>query len=639
MLEEMKIDEQNELAWSMRNSQTKDALRLSRTILERAVELKYELGQASSLRTSAYCNNLMGEHAAALNDCEQSFRLYESLQDNLGLFEITNVFGQIYWELGDYPTALSYVVEMVEHAQVMGDTAREADAHNNLSMIYARIDEMDKALTELNQALPLFRENGDSRGEFFALNNKAMIYHIWGDSEQALETAFESLAVANKIGLNSRKVKVLDTLGEIYIGMGDLENAMIFLNQAISIATEINLKRDHQSALAKIGKVLMLDNKVEEARDVYEFALAIAIETESKKEIFESHHALSDVYESMGDHEKALFHFKRFFHINNEVFSESSSRKLKDLEVRYRTESMRREAVLLRDKNEALNRLAGELDREVYRKTKELRTSLQNEKRLKRSLATALSREQEINQIKSGIINTISHEFRTPLNAIIGYSEYLLEEIEYEQGASSEMSHDIRRINVAGNNMLQLINDVLQLSQISSRTQMKVSISDIEITSFLDSLRRRFDPIMESQGNRFLISNQIESPKILIDLNIVNQILEKLLSNAAKFTENGEIELSLYQPEKGYLAFAVADSGIGIAEEHLEMIFESFRQVENSLSRQYEGTGLGLAIGKGLAEQLSGRIEVESEIGVGSVFTLILPDAIEEKPAEMIDFA
>ena len=139
---------------------------------------------------------------------------------------------------------------------------------------------------------------------------------------------------------------------------------------------------------------------------------------------------------------------------------------------------------------------------------------------------------------------------------------------------------------------------------------------------------------MQEQGNQLTVNYLLPFWERTSDEFKLRQILLNLLSNAAKFTEEGEVNLTIFQASESQVGFSVEDSGIGILEENLESIFESFRQIENSLSRNYEGNGLGLAISKGFAELLSGKIEVKSELHQGSTFTLYLPIYKNEDLAE-----
>ena len=275
------------------------------------------------------------------------------------------------------------------------------------------------------------------------------------------------------------------------------------------------------------------------------------------------------------------------------------------------------------------NQLMRHLDHEVTKQTAEIQQSLTREQDLRLSLAYSLEKEHEINRLKSNIIATISHELRTPLNAIIGFSENLIEEAEEFNNLETIYLNDIQRIRQAGSHLLQIINGILDLSKLEA-DQMSVNISSFEIDQMIQKVVDTVKPIIEKHGNTLLVNSQLTFYRLDSDELKIQQILLNLLTNAAKFTRNGTITLNLFQNNNGYICFSVKDTGIGISEENKAMIFDSFRQVDHSMSRVYEGTGLGLAISKQFAELLSGKIEMESELGSGSIFTLILPVSPEK---------
>ncbi|MFK7804410.1 MAG: hybrid sensor histidine kinase/response regulator [Anaerolineae bacterium] len=277
------------------------------------------------------------------------------------------------------------------------------------------------------------------------------------------------------------------------------------------------------------------------------------------------------------------------------------------------------------------NRLILNLDQEVVKRTNELHRSLVREQDLRQSLAVALNKEQDLNKLKSSIIATISHELRTPLNAIIGYSEVVIEEIEEEDDLDSCHVEDIRRIRQSGHHLLKIINGILDLSKLEAN-KMNLIFKDFDVQLFVDDLVGAISPLMIKQGNALKIDNRLTINTIRSDKLKVRQILLNFLTNAAKFTMNGLVTLSFYENADGDVCLAVKDTGIGISKENHAMIFDSFRQVEHSMSRSYDGTGLGLAICKQFAELLEGHIEIESELDQGSIFTLILP--ITQEPAE-----
>ncbi len=240
-------------------------------------------------------------------------------------------------------------------------------------------------------------------------------------------------------------------------------------------------------------------------------------------------------------------------------------------------------------------------------------------------LEAARFQAEEANEAKSRFLASMSHELRTPLNAIIGYSEMLIEEArDLEQDA---FVPDLDKIAGAGRHLLSLINDVLDLSKIEAG-KMEVFTEDFAVEPVLRDVASTIQPLMDKNRNHLSLEIAGSLGTMNSDQTKLRQNLFNLLSNAAKFTEGGEVTLQAareQRPGGDWLVFSVTDSGIGMTEEQTEKLFAAFTQADASTTRNYGGTGLGLSITRSFCRLIGGEIAVESTPGVGSRFTMELP--------------
>ncbi len=239
---------------------------------------------------------------------------------------------------------------------------------------------------------------------------------------------------------------------------------------------------------------------------------------------------------------------------------------------------------------------------------------------------------EETNRLKSEFLANVSHELRTPLNSIIGFSNVLQK--NKKENLLPKQLDQLEKINRNGINLLDLINNILDLSKIESG-RMEVELREIDIVSTVYNTLELLMPQATNNAKKISFTNSLGAStyKYITDEQKIKQVVVNLISNGLKFIENGsgEISVTIFE-ENGILKIAVKDNGIGIPEDKFEKIFEAFRQSDGSTTREFGGTGLGLTISKNMLELLGGYIDLESTVGEGSIFTICLPLNREQSP-------
>lgn len=250
----------------------------------------------------------------------------------------------------------------------------------------------------------------------------------------------------------------------------------------------------------------------------------------------------------------------------------------------------------------------------------QIAVAVENAKQYVAQVKTA-EKLREVDQIKSEFLASMSHELRTPLNSIIGFADVLLEGLDGD--LNERMEEDVRLIRDSGRHLRELIGDILDMSKIEAG-RMDLNYEEVDMRRMAHDLMATAQPLAQEKSLQLFMELDEEVGSMTADRTRVRQVLWNIMGNAIKFTDEGHVTLTM-KSKDDHLLVAISDTGIGIKQENIPIVFEQFRQVEGGLSRPSGGTGLGMPITKKLIELHGGTIWVESKIGVGSTFYFTLP--------------
>jgi signal transduction histidine kinase/CheY-like chemotaxis protein/methyl-accepting chemotaxis protein len=324
-------------------------------------------------------------------------------------------------------------------------------------------------------------------------------------------------------------------------------------------------------------------------------------------------------------------------HRNEELQSQAE-------ELQSQSEELQTQQEELKQTNEALEERTQELERQkeaIQQKNIALETTQMEMEKAKGAIEIKAQELEVASQYKSEFLANMSHELRTPLNSLLILAQLLAD--NKSGNLTTKQVEYAQTIQSAGSDLLSLINDILDLSKVEAG-KMELNLEALSLSDLIETLEQKFRPLAQKKGLAFLFDIADDLPSVFeTDTQRLKQILNNLLSNAFKFTDEGEIKLriqshfslpavfeQLWQPED-LIAISVQDTGIGIPEDKQQLIFEAFQQVDGTTSRRYGGTGLGLSISRQLVKLIGGEMTLESQLGSGSTFTLYLPKTLAAK--------
>ena len=286
-----------------------------------------------------------------------------------------------------------------------------------------------------------------------------------------------------------------------------------------------------------------------------------------------------------------------------------------------------------REQNQELMRILDELrnrQEELISLNRELEDTNRGVVALYAELDDKADHLRRADEVKSRFLSNMSHEFRTPLNSILALSRLLLDRTDGD--LSQEQEIQVSYIRKSAQSLSDLVNDLLDLAKVEAG-KITVHPGEFQVSDLFGALRGMLRPLLVSSTLNLVFEDPEEIPTIYSDEGKISQVLRNFISNALKFTEAGEVRVSAEYGGDGFITFHVRDTGIGIAREDQETIFLEFTQVDSGLQRKVKGTGLGLPLSRKLAELLGGSVEVESELGLGSVFSLRVPAKFRAREA------
>jgi len=582
------------------------ALELAQRSRDLFVACQDRSGQAKSLSLLGNITFKMGDYRRALEHNLEALGLRRELDQPEGQGQCLNNIGICYERLGDYSTALEHYLQSLKLKQECGDVRGQANSLMNIGGIYENLKQHQQAMDSYQKSLELFGSIGDRHGQSYSLNNIADCHQAQGQYDQALEHYGRSLEITRQVQDRQCEMIVIMNIGEVYLNRGDRELARQHLEQSIAMADGIADPYYQAVGRINLGELHIKSGQPALGIGVLGKALQLAIELGSKELQVRIHKLLAQAYELDGRQGPALEQFKLFYQAERDMLDQESRQKLDILQARHEMDQAKRETEIQRLKHQELAK--------AYKELEELASSYDRLNKANFELV-------ELDRLKSDFIGIVSHELKTPLTTLMGYTDYFINgklgQLTGQQTKAFEaMFRSVKKLN-------KQISDLLDFTRIESG-KLAVAAERFGLKELLDEVVAGQRVLAERKGLR--IKRHIGEPfTVTADRARIAQVLDNLVVNAVKFTEQGLIELIAEPAPDRQVKISVTDTGQGIPEESLPRVFDRFYQVEGSSSRKYAGMGLGLAIVKAIVEAHGGEVQVRSTIGKGTTFSFNLP--------------
>ena len=551
-----------------------------------------------------------------------------------------------------YKNALFYTQKAINFSKENNKTIDQVIQTFKLGKLYYDVKKYDDAIKAFDKSISLSKTLEPS-------SLQASIHYYLGMCHMKKRDFLNAKISFDKAKSLNDSLEITNTVdlinlqrGIIYKSEGDSDTASTIFSTIIAKPDNPAILDIKAEALYHIGLMEMADNRNNLALNYFNKALDLNAKNKNIEQKSAILLALSTVYEKMLDKNNAYTYLKQHSNLeesisllDNEKLGVDDYEKFKESERLKEVAEINKENIQQEKTSKfsklisilaiALISILSLLSLSLY-KNNIIRTQsnlLLEEKN--RELILAKEKAEKASNARTEFLSTVSHELRTPLNAINGIAHLLLE----EKPKKSQMNY-LESLQFSGNYLTNFINDILEINKIDSSKAQVENIS-FNLKLLLENIQNSLKELASENNNYFSLEIDSHIPDYLIgDPTKLSQILMNLINNALKFTHNGSVtvtsKLISLEDQKAFIYFEVKDSGIGIPEDKLETVFDSFSQGSVGINRKYGGTGLGLTIVKKLVEILGGEIKLDSKVKKGSSFSFKLLLKVSKKPLKII---
>jgi signal transduction histidine kinase/CheY-like chemotaxis protein len=634
-----------------------------------------------------------------------SLQKFEELENENQLGAIYKRLGLAYQYLNEYDNSLLYYQKAIEVFELIDSKQEAAVSYQDIGTLYNDIEKYSLALFYYEKAIEIYQEFDNQERVAAIYQNIGVLQYNWGNLEESISFYEKSLTIYEKLK-DKRCIAIsLSNIGLVYEENKRYSEARDYYEKSLLMFEEIKNDQALVYIFYNLGSIYRNIKDYRKSIAYFNKGLNLSQKLSMKDYISYNYQALSGVYEILGKNRKALDYYKDYIIVKDSIFDEEHFNQIAEYQAKFQNAQKQKEieflklndsikdselkekeaqnmilifssflifviAVILflftrsqrrlthklslevneRKKSEAeLKILTNDLEIRVKERTVDLEqannkliTEIEQHRQTTKDLETAKNKAEESDKIKSSFLANISHEVRTPLNAILGFSQMF----EHENLPVSKRRSYISKIKTGCKSLTNLIDDIIEFASIEAG-EAKVENKEFNPHPTLEFLHDHYaNEILKLNKDSLVLrfDNENSDRDLLINTDPIRlkQILSILLDNAVKFTNSGSIDFGFVHSNNKEIDFYVKDTGIGIDKKYNQVIFERFTQLEEYSTRNYGGTGIGLSVAKRLVQMLNGKIWFESTLGIGTTFYVKLPcngKTIDETPlVELVEY-
>lgn len=579
----------------MKYSEPQKALELANFAYVQALKSADEMLEAESLYALGVCNEILANYPSAMKFLSESIKLAHSLGLKKLMADSLNYVGVIHDNLNNYSNALKAYFRALKLYEDVKENKKTAIVLSNIGLIYTNIKDYRNALKFYSHALDIAEEENDTESLLITNINIGLTHSQLGNFDEALKFLADALDISKKTNDKRRASIALDHIAETQIKLNNREEAYRLFEESKKIKHELEDKRGLVKIYGTIGELQLMESNVTEAKINLEKALEIATELGIKRSIHELHKLLAEAYEKINNTSKALYHLKIAYKKEMELLKEEAEIRAKNISTQLEIEQAQKEAEIQRLKNI------------------ELAQALEDVKKLNINL-------KELNDEKNEFMAIAVHDLKNPLQNILSTARILKRSNDLSKDEMSEFTGNI--INQT-DRMFNIIKKLLDHNAID-QGELKIKLSTIDVNSVCREVAANFREDAERKHLKLSLSETLNPVNINTDKDILYEILQNLISNAIKFSEEHKfITLSVID-NSDTVRIEVADEGPGFSDEDKKKMFNKFARLSAKPTGNEHSTGLGLSIVKKLCELIGASLKLESKPGEGAKFTVIL---------------